>query len=62
MLGTDVKGDMASMWSVRVSGNWRVVFRFMFLDVEVASQQVEQVEECCMRKLLVIRFQAADWA
>ena len=23
-----LKGDMASLWSIRVSGNWRVVFRF----------------------------------
>ena len=23
-----LKGDRASQWSVRVSGNWRVVFRF----------------------------------
>ena len=23
-----LKGDMAGLWSVRVSGNWRVVFRF----------------------------------
>ena len=23
-----LKGDQASVWSVRVSGNWRVVFRF----------------------------------
>ena len=23
-----LKGDMAGMWSVSVSGNWRVVFRF----------------------------------
>ena len=22
------KGDMAGLWSIRVSGNWRVVFRF----------------------------------
>ena len=21
-------GDMAGLWSIRVSGNWRVVFRF----------------------------------
>ena len=23
-----LKGDMAGLWSIRVSGNWRVVFRF----------------------------------
>ncbi len=23
-----LRGDMAGMWSVRVSGNWRVVLRF----------------------------------
>ena len=23
-----LKGDRAGQWSVRVSGNWRVVFRF----------------------------------
>ena len=23
-----LKGDMAGLWSIRVAGNWRVVFRF----------------------------------
>ncbi|MDE0387070.1 MAG: type II toxin-antitoxin system RelE/ParE family toxin, partial [Rhodospirillales bacterium] len=23
-----LKGDMAGLWSIRVSGNWRVVFGF----------------------------------
>ena len=23
-----LKGDLAGLWSIRVSGNWRVVFRF----------------------------------
>ena len=23
-----LKGDMAGQWCIRVSGNWRVVFRF----------------------------------
>ncbi len=23
-----LKGDRAQLWSVRVSGNWRIVFRF----------------------------------
>ena len=23
-----LKGDLAHLWSVRVSGNWRIVFRF----------------------------------
>ena len=23
-----LKGEMAGLWSIRVSGNWRVVFRF----------------------------------
>ena len=23
-----LKGDMGGLWSIRVSGNWRVVFRF----------------------------------
>ncbi len=23
-----LKGDLAGYWSVRVSGNWRIVFRF----------------------------------
>lgn len=23
-----LKGDMAGLWSIRVTGNWRVVFRF----------------------------------
>ena len=27
------KGDRAGWWSVRVSGNWRVVFRFEHAEV-----------------------------
>lgn len=28
-----LKGDLAGYWSVRVSGNWRVVFRFQGVHV-----------------------------
>ena len=28
-----LRGDMAGLWSVRVSGNWRIVFRFEGSDV-----------------------------
>ena len=31
-----LKGDMAEFWSVSVSGNWRVTFRFM-QDVELVN-------------------------
>lgn len=29
-----LKGDLAGYWSVSVSGNWRVTFRFSGTDVE----------------------------
>ena len=28
-----LKGDLAGLWSVSVSGNWRIVFRFDGADV-----------------------------
>ena len=28
-----LSGDMAGLWSVRVTGNWRIVFRFDGSDV-----------------------------
>lgn len=28
-----LKGDLAGLWSVSVSGNWRIVFRFAGADV-----------------------------
>lgn len=30
-------GDMSGFWSLRVSGNWRVVFRFVGEDVELVD-------------------------
>ena len=35
-----LKGDMAGLWSISVSGNWRVVFRFEdseVVDVELVD-------------------------
>ena len=32
-----LKGDMAEFWSVSVSGNWRVTFRFIGQDVELVN-------------------------
>lgn len=34
-----LSGDMAGYWSVRVSGNWRVTFRFVHDDVELVDYQ-----------------------
>jgi proteic killer suppression protein len=30
-----LKGELAGFWSVSVSGNWRVIFRFVGTDVEL---------------------------
>ncbi|HWH86346.1 MAG TPA: type II toxin-antitoxin system RelE/ParE family toxin [Pseudomonas sp.] len=30
-----LKGDLAGFWSISVSGNWRVIFRFCGSDVEL---------------------------
>ncbi len=32
-----LKGELAGFWSVSVSGNWRVVFRFAGFDVELVD-------------------------
>ncbi|MDU9402746.1 type II toxin-antitoxin system RelE/ParE family toxin [Pseudomonas sp. zfem004] len=32
-----LKGELAGFWSVSVSGNWRVVFRFSGFDVELVD-------------------------
>ncbi|EKZ3179254.1 Killer protein [Pseudomonas aeruginosa] len=32
-----LKGDMAGYWSITISGNWRVVFRFVGTDVELVD-------------------------
>lgn len=32
-----LKGNMAGFWSVTVSGNWRVIFRFTGSDVELVD-------------------------
>lgn len=34
-----LKGDLAGHWSVWVSGNWRVTFRFVDSDVELVDYQ-----------------------
>ncbi len=34
-----LKGDLAGYWSVRVSGNWRLTFRFVGEDVELVDYQ-----------------------
>ncbi len=32
-----LKGELAGFWSVSVSGNWRVIFRFIDTDVELVD-------------------------
>lgn len=32
-----LKGDKAEFWSITISGNWRVIFRFDGLDVELVD-------------------------
>lgn len=32
-----LRGDLRGHWSIRVSGNWRVVFRFVGTDVELVD-------------------------
>ncbi|MFJ7315625.1 type II toxin-antitoxin system RelE/ParE family toxin [Pseudomonas sp. NPDC098747] len=32
-----LKGQLASYWSMTVSGNWRVIFRFVGADVELVD-------------------------
>lgn len=32
-----LKGDRAEFWSITVSGNWRVIFRFVDTDVELVD-------------------------
>ena len=34
-----VKGDRKDIWSVRVSGNWRVTYRFVGRDVEIINYE-----------------------
>ena len=37
-----LKGPRAGLWSIRVSGNWRIVFRFLdadAVDVDLADYQ-----------------------
>ena len=32
-----LKGDLRDYWSIRVSGNWRVIFRFTGTDIELVD-------------------------
>jgi proteic killer suppression protein len=32
-----LKGELAGFWSITVSGNWRVIFRFVGSDVELVD-------------------------
>jgi proteic killer suppression protein len=32
-----LKGELSGYWSIRVSGNWRVTFRFIGVDVELVN-------------------------
>jgi len=32
-----LKGDLAEFWSITISGNWRVIFRFAGNDVELVD-------------------------
>ena len=43
-----LKGKRAGLWSVRVSGNWRIVFRFEngdAYDVELTDYHQEEASE-----------------
>ncbi len=35
----ELKGRRKGIWSVRVSGNWRVTFRFKGRDAEIADYE-----------------------
>ena len=35
----ELKSDRNEMWSVRVSGNWRVTYRFEGRDVEIVNYE-----------------------
>ena len=32
-----LKGDLAGFWSVSVSGNWRLIYRFVGTDIELVD-------------------------
>ena len=34
-----LKGQRSDIWSVRVSGNWRITFRFIDTDVEIVNYE-----------------------
>ncbi|MBT8448894.1 MAG: type II toxin-antitoxin system RelE/ParE family toxin [Gammaproteobacteria bacterium] len=34
-----LKGQRNSIWSIRVSGNWRITFRFVGNDVEIVNYE-----------------------
>ncbi len=34
-----LKGDKKDIWSVRVSGNWRITYRFTGRDVEIVNYE-----------------------
>jgi proteic killer suppression protein len=34
-----LKGDKKDIWSVRVSGNWRITYRFSGRDVEIVNYE-----------------------
>jgi len=35
----NLKGKRKDIWSVRVSGNWRITFRFIGTDVEIVNYE-----------------------
>lgn len=35
----ELKGNLAGHWSLRVSGNWRVTYRFIDQDIELVDYQ-----------------------
>jgi proteic killer suppression protein len=35
----ELQGDRRGVWSVKVSGNWRVTFRFVGADVELVNYE-----------------------
>src|SRR5690554_7297887 len=39
-----LKGDRKDIWSVRVSGNWRVTYRFVGDDVERSEEHTSELQ------------------
>ncbi|MBV4456545.1 type II toxin-antitoxin system RelE/ParE family toxin [Pseudomonas sp. COR58] len=56
-----LKGDLSGYWSLSVSGNWRVIFRFADPDIELIDYLDDHRQEagpcpCTTRHILAKRF------